>query len=682
ADPSAGFLMFLPVYARGQPLDTLAARRAAVSGWIHARIRMSEVMASLYGEGTPGVALQIYDGLDLAPKSLMYETAGNAGDRVAARLMAQEYVGYAGHTWTLSVAALPAFEQRYGSDAARIILVAGVGLSLLLGLLTHQLVNARARAHDAARAMTRELSDSEERYRLIVETADEGIWVFDAQGRTSFANPKMAALLGCPADELLGRRVEEFITVAPATGGLDGPGRREVGFRRADGATLQASVATTPVLDPAAGRAGLLMMVADVTEARRAEQARQQLEGQLRQSQKMEAIGTLAGGIAHDFNNILASILGNVSLAQAELGSAEAARPRLAQIAAAATRARSLVQQILAFSRRQPQQLKAQPLRPLVEESVRLLRPIVPAMAQITTVLSDTPLWVEADATRLQQVLMNLCTNAWHALKGGAGQISIGMETAVLDAGAAKGLGLTPGPHAHLWVGDDGCGMDPQTQARVFEPFFTTKPVGQGTGLGLSVVHGIVTAHRGAISVRSAPGRGSRFDIHLPLVPAPGEAAMATTPEPGDAPAAVGRPVFYVDDDPVMGLMVEGLLQRAGYRTHCFSDPRQALQALLDGQQPCDLVVTDYNMPGLSGLDVARELAQTRPGLPVLITSGYVTEDLLASAARLGVKGVLQKEYTLDRLADMVRQALSDSSLAACPSPPLPTGTGADALRD
>ncbi len=671
-DPSGGaqssFLMFLPVYANGKAVDSLTARRAAVAGWVHARVRMSDVMSSLYGEGTPGIAVRIFDGVTLNRQALMYESVGESTTPPAARLTAQEYIGFAGHTWTLSVTALPAFEQQYGSDSSRIIVVAGVGFSLLLALLTHQLVTGRARAHEAARSMTRELRDSEERYRLIVENADEGIWVFDARGRTSFVNPKMAQLLGYDAGEILGRTLDDFIGSAQRTqaaqdgAGLpsDAAGRREVEFRRKDGSALWTLMATTPILDPADHHTGALALVTDITETRQADATRVQLEAQLRESQKMEAIGTLAGGIAHDFNNILAAILGNVALAQEQVATSDAACSSLEQIAAAAARARSLVQQILAFSRRQPHKLVSQPLRPLIEESVRLLRPILPALVEIELTLADAPLEVEADETRLQQVMINLCTNAWHALKGGAGRITIGLDAADLDATSAQRLGVSPGRHAHVWVSDNGCGMDEATRARVFEPFFTTKPVGQGTGLGLSVAHGIVAAHHGAIAVDSKPGQGSRFDLYFPLrasraVVAP-PSAMTTEP-----PRSHGQHVLYVDDDPVMGLMVQGLLQRSGYSVTCFDDPREALEALRAQTVAFDLVVTDYNMPGLSGLDVARELARLRPGLPVVISSGFVTEEVLAQSRRLGVRSVLQKEYTLEKLVDTVHLALAEA---------------------
>jgi len=405
-------------------------------------------------------------------------------------------------------------------------------------------------------------------------------------------------------------------------------------------------------------------MVTDITDRKHADEARARLEAQLRESQKMQAIGTLAGGIAHDFNNILAAILGNVALAQQQAGLDPAARHSLEQITTSAVRARSLVQQILAFSRRQPQRLVRQPLRPLVEEAVRLLRPILPALVELEVTLADAPLTVEADATQLQQVVMNLCTNAWHALQGQAGRVTVGLGAVFIDAEAAQRLGeLQPGSFAHLWVSDSGCGMDEATRLRVFEPFFTTKPVGQGTGLGLSVVHGIVTAHHGAITVASTPGQGSRFDIYFPLV---AEAALvASTAAAESAPAHhPGRNVAYVDDDPVMLLMVQGLLQRSGYHVTCFDDPRDALVALRAQPEAFDLILTDYNMPGLSGLDIARELAAFRPDLAVVISSGYVSDELLAAAAQAGVRRVMQKEYTLEQLQDLIRDVLAEPAPA------------------
>ncbi len=681
-DPAAmpGFLMCLPLYAPGQPVDTVAARRAALVGWVLASVRMADLMSSLYGEGTPGTELRVHDGAEASRHTLIYGPAPGPDEArptpLTARLEAHEYIGHAGHTWTLVLTALPAFEQRLGGDSALIIAVAGIGLSLLLALLTRQLLSGRARAHHLASAMTGELRASEARYRRIVEATDEGIWVTDAQGRTTFANPKMARLLGLPASALLGRTRADFIDEASPAGARDAPGRRdrhELRFRRQDGGLLWASVVSHPISDAetapdSPGSSRVLTMVTDITDKKRADATQAQLEAQLREAQKMQAIGTLAGGIAHDFNNILAAIMGNLSLAQQQPGLDAATQAHLAQINTAAVRARDLVQQILAFSRRQPHRLLNQPLRPLVDDVVRLMRPLLPAGVVLDTHLAAAPdarpLAVAADASQLAQVVMNLCTNAWHALGGQAGRISVGLAPATLAPEQAQRLGLLPGPHAHLWVADTGSGMDAATQARVFEPFFTTKPVGQGTGLGLSVVHGILATHHGAITVHSAPGQGSRFDVYLPLVsPLPAAPALAA---PGAEPApSAGRHVLYVDDDPVMVLVAQGLLRQAGYRVTAFDDPLAAWAALQAGPDGFDLVVTDYNMPGLSGLDIAHRVAGLRPGLPVVVSSGYVSDALLADAAQAGVRQVMQKEYTLEQLTGIVNRLLATPACLA-----------------
>jgi len=673
-----GFVMALPVYARQRPLDTVAARRAAITGWVLAAVRMRDLMSSLYGEGTRGIETRIHDGVEVNDGTLMY-APGPKREGLSPAFEAREYIGFAGHSWTIEVQALPEFQQRPGSAAAAIMALSGIGLSLVLALLTYQLATGRQRAHEAALRMTVALRASEERYRRIVETADEGIWVTDADGHTTFANPKMAQMLGVAGDALIGRPMAEFIepdnvagaVVAKAMGlvngqtvgaalALDPQGGRERRLRRADGSRLWALVATTPIVDAAGRFDGSLAMVTDITQQKQAEIAHAELEAQLRASQKMEAIGTLAGGIAHDFNNILAAILGNVALAQQE-PIESAMHGRLGQIRQSAERARGLVQQILAFSRRQPHSLKRQVLAPVIEESVRLLRPLLPAMVELELVLADTPMTVQADATQLHQVLMNLCTNAWHAMNGAAGRIEIRLDQRALDEDAAQRLGLQRGPYAHLAVTDTGAGMDEATRQRLFEPFFTTKPVGQGTGLGLAVVHGIVSAHQGAIGVTSAPGRGSRFDLYFPLQPGLPE---AVAPVASTVPAAptTDRHVMYLDDDPVMVVMVEGLLRHAGYRVTTFEDPREAMARLHARPGDVDLVVTDFNMPGLSGLEVAGELATLRPELPVVISSGYVTEALLDAAARVGVRSVMQKEFTLEQLPPLLRRLLAEPS--------------------
>jgi PAS domain S-box-containing protein len=665
--PQHGFTMFLPLYAAGQPIDTIVQRREHLIGWVWAGFRMNDLMSSLYGESTPGLALRIHDGTALLDDTLMYRSApdGPAPNAGTPPLSAQEYIVVAGHTWTLEVHTLPEFDRRHRRDAATIILVAGAGLSLLLALLTYQLATARARAYGVARTMTAELRDSEERYRRIVDTASEGIWLTDSAGAISFVNPKLLQLLGHDSAEMLGKPLIDFLAADDRAATLDelasrsASSRRELRLLRKGGGELWGSLSMAPILDASGEFVGGLGMVTDITERHQAESKRALLEAQLRESQKMEAIGTLAGGIAHDFNNILAVILGNVSLTQQQLDEAHHAAQHLGQIEMAGVRARSLVQKILAFSRMQPHALVTQPIRPLVEESIELLRSTLPASVELDVQLGNAPLIVSADATQVQQILLNLCTNAWHALDGSAGRITIGLDAAELDAVATELLGveLMPGRYAHLWVRDTGSGMDAATRARVFEPFFTTKRIGQGTGLGLSVVHGIVSAHHGAITVDSTPGRGSTFHLYFPLLAAAG-AVRAEPALERLAPAGRGEHVLYVDDDQPILLMVEALLKRLGYRVTTVEHPREALQRVRDDPLGFDVVVTDFNMPELNGLELAAELAALRPGLPVAISSGFVSDELRNAARDHGVRALLQKEYTLEQLPQLVHHLL------------------------
>jgi PAS domain S-box-containing protein len=398
--------------------------------------------------------------------------------------------------------------------------------------------------------------------------------------------------------------------------------------------------------------------ITDITDKVTAEELRAQLEDQLRNAQKIEAIGTLAAGVAHDFNNIIGTIAGNAALAQQDVGPGHTALESLDEIYKASQRARHLVQQILTFSRKQPLQLVNQPLRPLVEESVRLLRATLPAGVDLATAFGEVSARVLADSTQVQQIVLNLCTNAWHALHERSGRIEVGLEEMQLGAAAVSLLpDLKPGPHVRLRVSDNGKGMDAAIQERIFEPFFTTKPVGQGTGLGLAAVHGIVKTHNGAIALESAPGRGTTFWVYFPVVAAPHDATQAA-PLPPKSLQGGGEHVLYLDDDESLVFLVMRMLNRLGYRTSGYTDARLALNAVRADPRDFDIAVTDFNMPGLSGLDVAMELSRIRPDLPVVITSGYITDALRGDALRAGVRQLVDKPSTVDELCQVIRQIL------------------------
>ncbi len=394
---------------------------------------------------------------------------------------------------------------------------------------------------------------------------------------------------------------------------------------------------------------------------------RRRLERELLQAQRLEALGVLSRGIAHDFNNILTAITGNVELALRDRELSDGSRGRLASVMAASVHARDLVDQILTFAQQQPGKRAPISLLGVAAESVRLLRSMVPAHVDIRLVTDRTPT-VLADATQLQQVVVNLGVNAWQALEG-AGTIEVRVGSLDVAAGPAEVRPWPPGSYAVVSVSDDGAGMDELTLQRIFDPFFTTKSPREGTGLGLSVVHGIVRAHDGHVQVVSTPGAGTRVDVLLPAV-AEAPAVVAEVPvawafdDERNGPAVTGAGldgahVLFVDDEPLLADLAQQMFPVLGYRVTVHADAADAIAYLREHASEIDLVVTDMSMPKHTGLEVAAAAAVARPGLPVVLMSGYVSGDMAAEADRLGVREVIGKPVSIQSLADSLRRALS-----------------------
>ena len=328
----------------------------------------------------------------------------------------------------------------------------------------------------------------------------------------------------------------------------------------------------------------------------------------------------------------------------------------LEEIDKAVHRADDLVRQILSFGRRGSSERRVMSMCSVVEESARLLRAALSGRMRVECHCdADTPS-VVTDPTQVQQVVLNLGNNAAHAMEGQAGCIDIRVEGVTLDAASARqDLNLRPGQYARIVVSDTGHGIDVATQRRIFEPFFTTKPRGKGTGLGLSVVHGIMQAHEGAIVVHSEPGRGSRFEVYFPCANEVA-AALGTTEVAGPASESHGRHILYIDDDQPQLFANKRVLERWGYRLSAYLEQREALEAVLAGKVHFDLVVTDFNMPGTSGLEIARAIRDAQPELPVIMVSGYITDELRRQDAEAGVRELLGKPQDLEELRDAVHR--------------------------
>ncbi len=557
-------------------------------------------------------------------------------------------------------------------DSTWILVLFGAGLSLALAGMTRALVRANLRADErlrrasaVLRAERDQLRQSEARFRMLFEHSFDAVLRTQPDGKVLAANPAACALFGGSEAELRAAGRERLVDTSDERLASLLEDRRRNGrtagalrMRRMDGSLFDAEISSNQYTD-GDSEISTSMIVRDVTE-------RQRLAARLQEKQRLEGIGTLAGGVSHDFNNMLAAILGNVSLAQADLAPGSPAHGRMQLVLRAAERARALVRQILTFSRRAPQEHALQALQPLLDEAIALLRSTLPPNVQLHVDAAAQPLWARVDGAQVQQMVLNLCTNAWQALDAAGGEVRVSLQPMTLTALDAAPLGLAAGPHAWLRVADDGHGMDEAVRSRIFEPFFTTKPLGQGTGLGLAVVHGVVTDSSGAIRVDSQPGAGTRIDIYLPVLPAPADTPHAVAPAPVTA-GGRGERILYVDDDEVVALTAEALLLRAGYAVLCVSSGQAAIDALRAEPGGFAVVLTDFNMPGLSGLAVAEAARELAPDTPVIITTGLITDELQQRARQLGVVEVLPKENMLERLTDTLQRALQ--ALAAAPLP-------------
>ncbi len=509
------------------------------------------------------------------------------------------------------------------------------------------------------------LRSSEERFRNLVEGSLQGM-VIQRHFKALFVNQAYADIFGyTPTDILaMSSTLQLFAPCEHARlqayhkarlRGESIPSHYECQGVRKDGTPIW--VDTLARLVEWEGHVVVQGTLIDITARKQAEAAQQHLAEQLRQAQKMEAIGTLAGGIAHDFNNILGPILVYTGLALKEVPPDSHARTCMQGVLAAGHRAKDLVQQLLAFSHTSDQQRQPVHLHHIVQDALRLMRALLPSTIHLRQHVGTTSSTILANPTQFHQVLMNLCSNAEHAMRATGGSLAVSLDAVEVTADfAVAHPPLQPGPSLRLTVSDTGHGMPPEVLERIFEPFFTTKGVGEGTGLGLAVVHGIVADHAGTITVTSAPDQGTTFAIYLPTSDAP------VPPEPPEEPLPQGHEhLLLVDDEAVIVHVWQHVLESLGYTVVACTNSVEALAMFTAAPQAFDLVITDQTMPRLTGEALVGEIRRIRPQMPIILCTGFSHTMTAAQATALGINAFVMKPMAIREFSLLIRQVLEQA---------------------
>ena len=562
-----------------------------------------------------------------------------------------------GHAAIYRYMAVPVFEGE------RIVMLAAVGnkptpytdvdafqLSQLVHVM-HELIQKKRK--DNA------LVNSEERWRSMAKSSPDHILLLDRNLKIEFAN---SASPGLSVEQLIGtelaayaekdaqNHIQETLSTTLETGR---PGSYETSYITPDNTMIYYESRVVPRM--VSGEiVGLTISARDVTINKRAETQKALLEAKLRQAQKMEAIGTLSGGIAHDFNNILSIILGNTELALEDLPDSHPSKNFIYQIKTAGMRARDMVRQILNFSRQSHMEKEPVNISQLVTESLKLLRASLPATIEIDQTIPFISSVVMANPTQVNQVVMNLCINSAYAMDNeGTLKVKLG-EYPIDERETDLPEGLKPGNYIRISVTDTGCGISPDIREKIFDPYFTTKETGKGSGMGLSVVYGIIKEHRGGIKVESIPGKGSTFHIFLPTV----EKALIPMADSSKPIPKGTEHILFVDDEEMILRVAEKMLSSMGYRVDCCHYPEQALKKFKKSPISYDLVITDMNMPGMSGVKLASELREVKKDIPILLSTGYSDKIDEARASELGIAKLLIKPVTRSMFGAAIREVL------------------------
>ncbi|WP_457574434.1 PAS domain S-box protein [Desulfolithobacter sp.] len=522
------------------------------------------------------------------------------------------------------------------------------------------LADGRKRVGGICRDITTLVQTEQDRFLLAkaMEFAAESVIITDRDRKIIFVNAGFEKISGYSRNEVMGqtprflrsgRHDESFYRSLHETIYSGRTWKGDLINRNRNGTFYVVEATISPVFDEHGEITHFVSVRRDVTEERQFEKVRQRV-------QRLEAIGTLAGGIAHDFNNILTPIMGYTELCKTIVPPGSQLAEYLDQVLLAANRSKDLVRQILSFSRQVKQEKVPLDIRLVVKEALKLIRAALPADIQIELEIESGQECVLADPTEIHQVIMNLCTNAQHAMAGSGGVLSVGLHPVQVDEPfAATHPGLQPGPYLLLRVADTGCGIPEEIQDRIFEPYFTTKEEDRGTGLGLATVHGIVTRSGGVISVESEAGKGSVFELYFPVI----QTENVEQVHRGLSQIAGGSErILFVDDEPMIAELGRQMLERLGYTVWATTDPGAALYQFGQDPDSFDLVITDMTMPGMSGEQLVEELHKIRPDMPIIICTGYSDKLSAYRDGKNGVSQVLIKPIGVQDLARAVRKAL------------------------
>jgi len=511
---------------------------------------------------------------------------------------------------------------------------------------------------------TAALEEQQTHFQQLVEHIQEVFWIaLPDHSQLLYMSPRYEAVWGRSCASLFDHahylwdavhpQDQEYVLTRVAEGQVTGF-QAEFRILRPDQAVRFIRAQTFPIRNALGEVIRMVGVAEDMTEQKRAQDTLVKTERQFRQSSRMEAIGTMAGGIAHDFNNILTAILGYTELALATVPKDSRTQRNLQEVLTAGHRAKHLVLQILAFSRQSGQAKKPIPIHTVIQEALKLLRATIPSTIEIHPSLM-TEAYVLADPTQLHQVVINLCTNAEYAMRETGSLLDITLEDfEVTEENVASVPELQVGPHIRLTIQDNGTGMSSDVLERMFDPFFTTKPIGEGSGMGLSVVHGIVANHGGVLLVDSERGKGTKIEVYLPAIPAP-----AWDGAGDQGPIPLGKEtILFVDDEETIVWLGKELLTQLGYTVEVQTNSVEALNVFRHDPQRFDLVITDQTMPGLTGEALSRELLRIRPELPIILCTGFSHIMTAEKAKALGIQAYLMKPLAIRDLASIVRHVL------------------------